>query len=154
LSKRAKVLLLKYGASWGFILLAAAAYVLDRCAGGARLSPLGEWFHAVGEGMMTAEAVDWFHWLCDGLTLPSILVLSVGLMIWISNAGMFDLLSFTVSSFFQLFVSDDKRKHGTYGDYVAERKEKRVRGYSFLLITGAASMGLTLLFLLLYTMVK
>ena len=154
MSKRTKVLLLKYGITSAFILIAAAAYVLDRCAGGAPLSPMQDWFNAVGAGAKAAELVDWFHWLCDGFTLPSMLVFFAGVMIWISNAGMFDLLSFTLSSFFQLFVSDDKKKRGTYGDYVAERREKRVHGYSCLLITGAIFAGLTVLFLLLYYQFK
>lgn len=100
-----------------------------------------------------ATLTDWCHWICDGLTFPSTLLLSAGLMIWISNAGAFDLLGYTFKSFIRLF-SSDKTSYGTYGDYVAEKKEKRVKGYGFLLISGSISMGLALVMLVLYCTVS
>lgn len=131
MSKRAKILLIKYGCSFLGVALFTALYVISRYT-------------------ENATAANWFQWLCDGMTLPSILLLSAGLLIWISNNGAMDLLGYTFKTFIQLFNSSDKKRHGTYGDYVAEKKEKRVKGYGFLLISGSISMGLTLLFLVLY----
>ena len=131
MSNRAKTLLIKYGGCFLFVGLFTALYVRSH---------------------FTAEAtvVDWCQWICDGMTLPSIVLLSMGLLIWIGNNGAFDLLGYTFKSFINLFQSSEKKSFGTYADYVVEKREKRVKGYGFLLVSGLISMGLTLLMLVLY----
>lgn len=136
MSRRTKILLIKYGSCILFAAICAGIYVANRFAA-----------EAVG-GQASLE--QWLHWLCDGLTLPSTVLLSAGLMLWISNAGVFDLLGYTLQNLFRLFTSSDRKNFGTYGDYVEERKEKRLQGYGFLLISGAISMGATLLLLIWY----
>lgn len=152
MSKRTKAIIIKYGISFLITFLWTVAYVLNRCADGASMLVWNEWIQAVQVGIRETKAVEWYHWICDGLTLPSMLLLSAGLMLWISNAGMFDLLGYAFKSFIRMFTSDRER-YMTYGDYVEEKKEKRVKGYGFLIISGSISMGLTLLFLALYMMV-
>lgn len=131
MSKRAKTLLVKYGCCFLFVTVFTALYVAGRYTD-------------------DASVVDWCQWLCDGMTLPSILLLSMGLLIWIGNNGAFDLLGYTFKSFINLFQSSEKKSFGTYADYVVEKREKRVKGYGFLLVSGLISMGLTLLLLVLY----
>ena len=149
MSKRTRVLLVKYGSCFLLTFLWTIVYVLDHCTGDASILVWSEWISALQTGIQETKAVDWYHWICDGLTLPSMLLLSAGLMIWISNAGAFDILGYTFKSFIRMFTSD-RDSHETYGDYVAEKKEKRIHGYGFLIISGSISMGLTLLFLALY----
>lgn len=152
MSERTKALIIKYGSCFLITFLWTIAYVLNRCTGDVSIFAWNEWISALQTGIKRTETVDWYHWICDGLTLPSMLQLSAGLMIWISNAGVFDILGYTIKSFLRMF-SSDKERYGTYGDYVEEKREKRVQGYGFLIISGSISMGLTLLFLTLYMMV-
>ena len=149
MSKRTQILLIKYGSCFLLTFILTVLYVLSRCTCGASIFLWSEWISALQTGAQEAKIVDWYHWICVGLPLPSMLLLSAGLMIWISNAGAFDILGYTFKSFIRMFTSD-RDSHETYGDYVAEKKEKRIHGYGFLIISGSISMGLTLLFLALY----
>lgn len=150
MSKRAKILLIKYGSCLLFVALCAGIYVLDRCAGMVPIRQWKEFWAAVAASGRSVPLKDWLHWFCDGLTLPSVVLLSAGAMLWISNAGVFDLLGYTFRNLLRLFTSAERKSFGTYGDYVEEKKEKRLHGYGFLLISGGISMGLTLLLLSLY----
>ncbi len=150
MSKRTKILLIKYGSCVLFVALCTGIYVLDRCAGAVPIRQWQEFWAAVAAAGRNAGTTQWLHWFCDGLTLPSVLLLSAGAMLWISNAGVFDLLGYTLQNLLRLFTSSDRKSFGTYGDYVEEKKEKRLQGYGFLLISGAISMGVTILLLVLY----
>ncbi len=150
MSKRTKIRLIKYGSCFLFVLLSAAMYVLDRCTGDVNMTDWSEWVESLRQAIAVSKPVEWYQWICDGLTLPSVLLLSSGILIWVSNAGALDFLGYSGRFIAQLFLPATHKRYGTYGDYVLERKDKRVKGYAFLLISGAVSMGLTLLFLGLY----
>lgn len=150
MSKRAKILLIKYGFCFLFVALFTGIYVLDRCAGMVSIRQWKEFWAAVAAAGQNVPTGDWLHWFCDGLTLPSVILLSAGVMTWVSNAGIFDLLGYTFRNLLLLFTSSDRKSFGTYGDYVEEKREKRLHGYGFLLISGGISMGVTLLLLVLY----
>lgn len=87
--------------------------------------------------------------LCDAFTIPGVLLFSVGCLIWISQQGMFDFLSYTGKVLFDKF-----RPHAEmvrYGDYVVEKNENRKSGgFGFLLITGAAFIAIALIFMALF----
>ena len=133
MNKRTIARLIKYGSSFLFVIAAAAIYVYSR------YTP-------------NATTLQWYHWICDGLTLPSMLLLCAGLLLWITNAGALDILGYAGRFVIQMFLPGGKKRYGTYGDYVLEKQEKRIKGYGFLLITGAISMVATFLFLALYLM--
>lgn len=85
--------------------------------------------------------------LCDAFTIPAVMLLCLGGLVWASNEGALDgigyVLSFTIKS-----LTPGKR--GTiekYADYVERKREKRGGGYGFLLISGAVVMAIALVFL-------
>ena len=90
-----------------------------------------------------------FRCLSDAFTIPGVLLLAVGCLIWISQQGMFDFLSYTGK-----VIVDKFRPHAEsvrYGDYVLEKNENRkTGGFGFLLITGAAFIAIALLFMALF----
>lgn len=131
MSKRAITRLVKYGCSSLFVIASAVIYVASR------YTP-------------NATTLQWYHWLCDSLTLPSMLLISAGVILWVSNAGALDALGYAGRFVIQMFLPASKKRYGTYGDYVLEKQEKRIKGYGFLLITGAISMAVNLVFLALY----
>lgn len=164
MSKRTKIRLVKYISCLVFVLVLAGSYVLGqhstqfREAYGASLefkTALGDmtffektrlWF----QFFKTHSLVEWYRWISDGLTLPSVTLLSAGLLIWVSNAGALDLLGYSGRFMLQLFLPANKKRYGTYGDYVAEKQEKRIKGYGFLLISGAISLAVTFVFIALF----
>lgn len=158
MSKRILVRPIKYGACFLLVFMMAGSYVGGKYSGAltARyeefLSQMA-FFEKISFGfqhLRDFDALKWYHWICDGLTLPSVILLSAGLLIWVSNAGALDLLGYSGRLLVQMFLPAGKKCHGTYGEYVAEKREKRVRGYGFLLVCGAVSLGVNFLFLFLY----
>ena len=158
MSKRTKIHLVKYGSCLLFVLLLAGSYVSSRYTTEWRalhenlledmkwIERVSFWFQCFGEH----KAVEWYRWISDGLTLPSVTLLSAGLLIWVSNAGALDLLGYSGRFMMQLFLPASKKRYGTYGDYVAEKREKRIKGYGFLLVSGAISLAVTFLFIALF----
>ena len=159
MSERKKTRLIKYGSCALIVCLMASLYIYSRYTSdwntrfADRIGELPTWWSRVAFWFQcpgVPGAVAWFQWICDGLTLPSVSLLSAGLLIWVSNAGALDALGYAGRFVMQMFLPAGKKRYGTYGDYVLERREKRIRGYGFLLISGAVSLGITLLMLALY----
>lgn len=129
MSKEAKIRLIKYTGAAAFVGIMAYFYIAARDFIGASL-----------------VVQCWI--LCDALTIPGTLLLMVGCLVWVSNLGALDgiayALSFTVRS---LIPGMRGKRDEKYADYVERRREKPVRGYGFLLISGGITLGIALAFM-------
>ena len=131
MSDRVKSLLIKYGCSTLFVAVMAYAYIAVRDFAGAKT-----W-----EKMVM---------ICDALTVPGMLLLMVGALIWAANTGALDGITYAVGFAVRALIPGGRHKDERYADYVERQREKRVKGYGFLLITGAVTIAASLLFLGLY----
>ena len=131
MSDRVKSLLIKYGCSTLFVAVMAYSYIAARDFAGAKT-----W-----EKMVL---------ICDALTVPGMLLLMVGALIWAANTGALDGITYAVGFAVRALIPGGRHKDERYADYVERQREKRVKGYGFLLITGAVTIAATLLFLGLY----
>lgn len=91
-----------------------------------------------------------YRMLCDAFTIPGLLMLMVGLLLLISNEGMFDGLLYALSYAVKTLIPLWGRDHERYYDYVERKREKRVHGYGFLFVSGAVFMVIALVFLILF----
>ncbi len=101
------------------------------------------------------SAGDWkliLRMACDGLTVSGILLLCVGGLIWATNEGALDGIGYALKSTAYMFVPGGGRKHERYSEYVEKRKEKRVKGYGFLLISGGITLGLAVILLIIHSL--
>ena len=74
----------------------------------------------------------------SAFTVPGIICLGVGLLIWCTNEGAFDMLSYGVQSLFRLFRKDVRdRKYGGYYEYQQARKNKK-KPFLYMVIVGGA----------------
>lgn len=88
--------------------------------------------------------------LCDSLFGPGIIMLSLGLLVLMSNGGAFNMLRFAVIKLFDLFKRDmTKVKYRTFYDYNEAQKDKK-HDFWFLIIVGAVFVVLSVVFLILY----
>ena len=96
-------------------------------------------------------------WSCvmDAFFVPGILILSVGLLVWVSDGGVFDMIRFGLMKVFSVMftrkIKDDQPK--TFYDYRVMRQAKEPADIKFLLLVGAifvALAGLSLLVTLQY----
>lgn len=88
--------------------------------------------------------------LSDACFVPGVLLAGAGLIVFASNGGAFDMLSFAVIRFFDLFRKDCKNsKYKDFYEY-REAKKDRKRGMAFMLIVGAVFIAFAGIFLLVY----
>lgn len=94
------------------------------------------------------EAVDRYRLLCDAFTIPGVILMMVGALVWISGEGMFDSLSYLGRSIFWIF---NQAKPVRYYDYIQEKRANRKKGgWGFLVITGAVFTAVALVFMALF----
>ena len=88
--------------------------------------------------------------MADGFTLPAVLLLGSGGLVFASNEGTFDSLVYGVRSFMDMFRKERKNEFKSFYDYKESKAEKRM-SFGFLLISGLIFAVLTAITLVLYT---
>lgn len=77
-----------------------------------------------------------YHILCDAFFVVGLVMFNMGLLIFTSNEGAFDMMVYGVRSFVDLFRKTNTKKFPTFYDYSVSRREKKLK-FGFLLICGA-----------------
>ncbi len=90
-----------------------------------------------------------FHILCDGFFVVGVLMACIGLLIFCSNEGTFDGLTYGVKAFINLFRRNGMKKYDSYYDYKAARGEKKTT-FGFLVICGVFFIAVSLVMLYFY----
>ncbi len=99
------------------------------------------------------NATERYRILCDASSVPGLLMILVGILIWLSGQGAFAGLGYLGRYLRRSLVPGGRTKypHETFYDYLQEKKEKRGSvSYSFLFIIGAAFLAVGIVFLVLY----
>lgn len=126
-----KAKLLKYGITGAVCLGLAALYC------GLRDFP----------AMTAAEK---YRTLCDGFTIPGLMLLCVGALLWVSNDGFFYGLGYCLSVARKALIPGGRRKMEKYYDYVQRHSQKKITGYGFLFVCGGVCMAIAIIFLVLF----
>ena len=92
---------------------------------------------------------DVYHILCDAFFVVGVLIECVGLLIFSSNEGTFDIIVYGVSSFVDMFKKQPNRKYETFYDYRAARQDKKIK-FAYLLIVGLVFLAVSGVMLYLY----
>ena len=92
---------------------------------------------------------DVFHILTDAFFIPAILILGAGALVFTTNEGAFDAITFGLKSFWGMFSKKLKPRQETYYDYRMSRQEKKLP-FGFLLICGAIFFAVSMVMLSLY----
>ena len=88
--------------------------------------------------------------LSNAFFVPGVLTLGVGVLIWCSNEGALDMLSYGIKKLFDLFKRDlTKVKYRTFYEYKNAQKEKRY-SFSAYIIVGAVMIVISAIFLIIY----
>lgn len=131
MSALAKSRLLKYGLSGLFCAAAAAGIAASR-------------------GVSEATLVEQYRILSDAFFIPGIVLILAGLLVFVANEGALNGISYVMKFAVKFFASGGRMKHERYSDYVARKSDKKVTGFGFLFLTGAVSMGISIIFLVLF----
>lgn len=104
----------------------------------------------VGRGAFVKSGEGLIIDLCDAFTVPGAIMLGVGLLVFATNGGAFDMLAFGVIKLFDLFKRDlTKTKYRTFYDYREAQSEKK-RSFLNLIIVGGGFLLVGIAFLLVY----
>lgn len=99
------------------------------------------------------EAVTIFHILCDAFFAVGVVILCIGLLIFSTNEGTFDIIVYGVSTFFGMFKKNHVRKYDTFYDYRVSRADKKVK-FGYLLICGLILLAVSMVMYLMYRQYK
>ena len=100
--------------------------------------------------------VNWMRFLCDGFFVVGIMLLCFGAMVWISQAGGFHALSYLFYTVGYMFTVNKNRfnRRKNFYEYKVEKEAKESGKDKLLqrriLIAGAVSFGISLVFLVLF----
>lgn len=132
MSKHAKSLLIKYCSCAVFVAVMAYFYISPR-------------------NFAAATLLEKYWILCDALTIPGMLLIMAGAMIWVSNLGALDGIGYVLSMLGRSLVPGMRAKADEkFADYVERKREKAIRGYGFLFIAGGVTMAAALVFMALF----
>lgn len=90
--------------------------------------------------------------LTDAFFAPGILIFCFGLLVYVSNEGVFDIFSYGMKSFFNLFRTKPE-KQTSYHEYKLAKHEHD-KPIVFFLIVGACFVAISLIFTCLYLNIK
>lgn len=132
--RQSRVKSIQYGCCPLVTVLLAAAYVSSR-------------------NLWNVSLQDRYRLLCDAFTIPGLLMILSGALVWVSNEGAFHGVSYCLRlAVFALIPGKRKDGYEKYGDYVERKSQKKIGGYSFLFWSGLVTMGLALAFFVLYSL--
>lgn len=95
--------------------------------------------------------------LADAFTIPGVVLIFSGLLVWIGNQQMFSGITYAGSRMFRGLIPFGRSRevHETYYDYVSRKREKGgVKGYGFLFHVGGLYFALALIFFVLFYIVR
>lgn len=96
------------------------------------------------------DAVTVMHILHNAFFVPGVCLAGIGLIVFASNGGAFDMLGYAVRMFFDLFKRDlSKRKYKDFYEYRQAKKGKK-RSVAFMLIVGLVFIAISVIFLIIY----
>lgn len=97
-----------------------------------------------------SQAVDVMKAMCDGFFVSGVLIACFGGLVFASNGGVFDMITYGVKNLFWLFKKNPAdRKYKDFYEYREAMKEKK-RSYGYMVIVGLAYIAVSLIFLALY----
>lgn len=135
MSEKTKTYLIKYGSCAAFAIALGALYLSDK-------------------NMAELPLQGQLRYLADVFFVSGVLQVMAGALIWASNQGALDGAIYGISMAFRSLIPGGRaRPDERYGDYVARRREKNVKGYGFLFLAGGILLTIGLLLTAGYYMV-
>ncbi len=91
-----------------------------------------------------------FHILSDSFIVSGVLLAGLGLLVFVSNEGVFDILVFGTKQFFGFFRKVKTQKFADFYEYKEARAQKKLK-FGSILVCGAFFILLSVIMYLLYT---
>lgn len=89
-----------------------------------------------------------YRFLSDGFSIPGVLFLCFGILLWLANLGSFNGIGYAMKHLVLMLIPLSRKKHETYAQYLETRKT--VSGFGFLFVIGGLFLLLGIVFLMLF----
>ena len=93
-----------------------------------------------------------YHILSDSFFVPGVVITGFGLLIYASNEGAFDGVTYGVMAFLSMFKSKQEKKYSSLYDYKQKKHAVKTKT-GFILISGLIVLAFGILFYILYSRV-
>ncbi len=105
---------------------------------------------AYSKGILGASEISAvYHILHDSFIVPAVVIAGSGGLIFVSNEGAFDGISYGLKSFFDIFRKEKRNKHTSFYDY-KESKSGKEMSCGYLVLAGLTLLAVAVVMLLLY----
>ena len=98
----------------------------------------------------TMPKLQQYRLLCDAFTIPGIILVMVGFLVMIANAGNFLGLGYAVKHAVKMLIPFGNKKDERYYDYYQRKQQGKITGYGFIFITGLVFMAVAMVFFTLF----
>ena len=90
--------------------------------------------------------------IADAFTIPGVILLCIGALVWVSTDGFFDGITYAFGRLGSALLPfyGKNHPHERYYDYVMRKRGKRIAGYGFIIIVGAVFTAIAAIFTVLY----
>lgn len=98
-------------------------------------------------------AAERYKILCDAFSIPGIMLTMIGALVFLSNEGAMDGISFLMGGLFKRLMPIGRwrdEKDETYAEHIARKRANRVTGYGFVFVVGGAYLAVAAVFMILF----
>ena len=88
--------------------------------------------------------------LADAFTIPGVVMIMAGLLVWVASQGGFDMISYGLLRAKDSLIPGSKHSGEQFYDYKMRQDKKRPKGYSFMFISGGIYLIPAIIFNILY----
>lgn len=131
MSEARKVKLIQYGVSFAIGIVITVTFLVQK-------------------DVLSLQGKELLRILGDAFTIPGLLLVFSGLLVWLSNEGSLDGITYVVSYAFNRLIPNAAHKGETYGEFLERKHGKKPAGFAFLLVTGLVFLAVSVVFLVLY----
>jgi hypothetical protein len=98
----------------------------------------------------TASIQEKYLDLADAFTIPGVMMIMAGLLVWVTSQGGFDMISYGLLRAKDSLIPGSKHSGEQFYDYKMRQDKKRPKGYSFMFISGGIYLIPAIIFNILY----
>lgn len=91
--------------------------------------------------------------LADAFAIPGIILILLGVLVFLSNEGAMDGVSFLMSGLLKRLMPIGRwreERYEKYGDYIERKRANRATGYGFIFAVGGAFTAVAIVFVILF----
>ena len=108
------------------------------------------WWYISSRWSADLALVDQYRVICDGFSIPGIMMVLFALLFSLNNLGALDTIAYLMSFLPRMIAPGAFGEPEKLIDYVEARRQKRAKGYGFLYIIGFAFLAVAIVYLILF----